>query len=115
MVAAGMNMARLSLSHGPVEETLLRIERVRTAAAEEGATSGILADLPGPKVRSTPFLERGVYLTEGDPIDLVAAADALHSDWTRIGIDHPEALDELQPGDRVALGDGGIEIGVEEV
>ena len=114
MIASGMNMARLSLSHGPLEETLGRIDRVRAAADEEGAIVGILADLPGPKVRATRFRDQGVYLKEGDPIELVAAGDALESDWIRIGIDHPEALGELQAGDKVALGDGGIEIGVEE-
>lgn len=53
MVAAGMNMARLSLAHGPVEETLERIQRVRKAADEEGEIVGVLADLPGPKIRPT--------------------------------------------------------------
>ena len=48
MVAAGMNMARLSLAHGPVEETLERIQRVRRAADDEGEVVGVLADLPGP-------------------------------------------------------------------
>src|SRR5437588_8922756 len=70
MIEAGMNMARLSLAHGPVEETLERVRRVRRAAAEAGKTVGILADLPGPKVRTTPFLERGVYLNEGDDTEL---------------------------------------------
>ena len=48
MVAAGMNMARLSLAHGPVQETLDRIKRVRMAADQERETVGSLADLPGP-------------------------------------------------------------------
>ncbi len=61
MVAAGMNMARLWLAHGPVEETLERIQRVRRAADEEGEIVGILADLPGPKVRAAGFPEGGVY------------------------------------------------------
>ena len=58
MVAAGMNMARLWLA---VEETLERIQRVRRAADEEGEIVGILADLPGPKVRAAGFPEGGVY------------------------------------------------------
>ena len=73
MVAAGMNMARLSLAHGPVEETLERIQRVRRAADEEGEIVGVLADLPGPKIRAADFPEGGVYLTEGDETDLVPA------------------------------------------
>jgi hypothetical protein len=61
MVAAGMNMTRLSLAHGPVEETLERIQRVRRAADEEGEIVGILANLPDPKVRAAGSPEGGVY------------------------------------------------------
>jgi pyruvate kinase len=41
-------MARLSLAHGPLEETLERIERIRKVSDEAGRNVGILADLPGP-------------------------------------------------------------------
>jgi pyruvate kinase len=115
MVAAGMNMARLSLAHGPVEETLRRIEAVRRAAAEEQETVGILADLPGPKVRAALFPPDGVYLNEGDEAELVPGTDGEGSDWRRIALDHPDLLDQLRPGDRVALGDGGIELAVKAV
>ena len=119
MIDAGMNMARLSLAHGPVGETLERVRRVRRAAAEAGKTVGILADLPGPKVRTTPFLERGVYLNEGDDTELAPLAGsrpaAEISDWRRIVVDHPDLLAHLRLGDKVALGDGGIELRVTAV
>src|SRR5919205_4577462 len=96
MIEAGMNMARLSLAHGPVEETLERVRRVRRAADEAGTTVGILADLPGPKVRTAPFLERGVYLNEGDDTELVPGdgAGGRESDWRRIIVDLPGLLDQ---------------------
>jgi pyruvate kinase len=115
MIAAGMNMARLSLAHGPVDETLKRIELVRRAAREEGATVGILADLPGPKIRSGKFPERGVYLKEGDEAELVPGDASSTSDWQRITVDYPDLLTSLHPGDRVSLGDGGIALIVERV
>ena len=113
MVAAGMNMARLSLAHGPVEETLERIQRVRRAADDEGEIVGILADLPGPKIRAADFPEGGVYLTEGDETALVPVDGQSQSDWRRIVVDHPDLVAQLRPGDRVALGDGGIELVIE--
>jgi pyruvate kinase len=113
MVAAGMNMARLSLAHGPVEETLERIQRVRRAADEEGEIVGILADLPGPKVRAASFPPGGVYLTEGDVTELVPADGQATSDWRRIAVDDPDLIAQIREGDRVALGDGGIELVVE--
>jgi pyruvate kinase len=115
-MAAGMNMARLSLAHGPVEETLGRIARIRQAAETAGATVGILADLPGPKVRAASFRESGVYLNEGETTELVAAGPgATGSDWRRIAVDMADLLDQLRPGDTVALGDGGIRLAVETV
>ncbi len=116
MVAAGMNMVRLSLAHGPVEETLERIDRVRRAADEEGEIVGILADLPGPKIRAAPFPEGGVYLTEGAETELAPSrSQDDRSDWRRIAVDHPDLIAEIRPGDRVALGDGGIDLTVETV
>jgi len=115
MIAAGMNMARLSLAHGPVEETLERIRRVRRAADDEGETVGILADLPGPKVRAANFPDEGVYLKEGETTELVPAVAGASSDWRRIAIDRADALTTLRSGDSVALGDGGIVLTVEAI
>ncbi|HVL33483.1 MAG TPA: pyruvate kinase [Actinomycetota bacterium] len=116
LVAAGMDMARLSLAHGPLEETLERIDRVRRAAEDEGRIVGVLADLPGPKVRAARFPDEGVYLNEGDTTELVGGDDDdATSDWQRIAIDRVEAVEQLRAGDRVALGDGGIVLTVERV
>ncbi|MGH9224921.1 MAG: pyruvate kinase [Acidimicrobiales bacterium] len=117
MIAAGMSMARLSLAHGPPQETLDRIKRVRDAAADAKETVGILADLPGPKVRAARFPDNGVYLNENDTVELVAAEPGLSatSDWRRIAVDLPDVAHHIRPGDTVALGDGGIRLTVESV
>jgi pyruvate kinase len=113
MIDAGMNMARLSLAHGPVDETLERVRRVRKAAAEANRTVGVLVDLPGPKIRTAEF-EREMYLNEDDHVELVTAGPGATSDWQRISVDHPELVAHLQAGDRVSLGDGGVTLQVEE-
>ena len=113
MVAAGMDMARLSLAHGPVAETVERIGRVRQAADDVGRTVGVLVDLPGPKVRAASFPDDGALLAEGDTTELVPAVDgqSMSVAW-RIAVDDPDLLDHVQAGDRVALGDGGIQLSV---
>ena len=113
MIDAGMNMARLSLAHGPVEETLERVRRVRTAAAEAKRTVGVLIDLPGPKIRTAEF-EREMYLNEDDRVEIVAAGKGATSDWQRIAVDHPDLVFHLEAGDRVSLGDGGVTLTIEE-
>ncbi len=114
MIDAGMNMARLSLAHGPVDETLVRIRMVRAVAEEAGHTIGVLVDLPGPKIRAATF-DQEVYLVEGDRVELVQAHEGSTSDWRRIAIDYPDVVAHLRAGDSLPLGDGGTALTVEEV
>ena len=55
LFAAGLNMARVTLAHGTIESQLAVIARIRHEADAVDAPVGILADLPGPKVRTTAF------------------------------------------------------------
>jgi pyruvate kinase len=64
----------------------------------------VLVDLPGPKVRVAPFPQAGVFLREGDTVDLTVGTEA--SSFDRIEVDYPTLLDDLDEGDAVALGDG---------
>jgi len=115
MVAAGMNMARLSLSHDGLDVTLARIARVREAAEAEGRVVGVLADLPGPKIRAAEFPEGGVHLVERTTVELAPAQPGDASDERHIAVEHATLLDELQPGDRVVLGDGAIALRVTDL
>ena len=115
MAEAGMDMARLSLAHGRLEETLDRLARVRAVAEAQRRHIGVLADLPGPKVRAAEFPEGGVLLAEGAAVDLVPADGPDTSGLARIAVDHPSLLGDLQAGDRVVLGDGAISLVVEDV
>ena len=115
MVLAGMDMVRLSLAHGKLEETLERVTTVRQVADALGVHVGVLADLPGPKVRAADFPEGGVMLVEGSIIDLVPAMPGDRSSAEQITVDHPTLLQELRDGDSVVLGDGGIQLLVVDV
>jgi len=115
LIDAGMDMARLSLAHGPVDATIERMARVRAAAQESGRIIGVLADLPGPKVRAASFVDGGVYLEVGNTVSLVPAEPGDRSDGSCIAVDHPTLLSELVVGDRVALGDGGVLLLIEAV
>lgn len=113
LIAAGMDAARVSLAHGPVEESLERIARVRAAAAAAGRFVGVLADLPGPKIRAAEFPDGGVHLAEDDVVELVSPGGTAASTAARMVVDHEGVVPELLPGDAVALGDGAIQMLIE--
>ena len=110
MIDAGMDAARVSLAHSSLDETLELIDRIAMVAQDKGRHIGILADLPGPKVRAASFGEEAVPIIVGTTIRLEAATADDESTATRIAIDHPDAASALEPGDRVVLGDGAIEL-----
>jgi pyruvate kinase len=113
VLAAGVDVVRLNLSHGPVEEHLARLTAVRAAAVRAGRVVGVLADLPGPKVRAGRFPEAGAVLLEGHPVALVPGDG--DSTAQRITVDYPTLLDDVAPGDRVVLGDGALSLRVDRV
>jgi pyruvate kinase len=111
LIEVGTDVVRLNLSHGPVDDHLRRLETVRAASEEVGRPVGVLADLPGPKIRSGNFPGDGLHLNAGDEVWLVAGEqDCSPEVFT---VDYPEFADDAQPGDRIILGDGAITLEVE--
>jgi pyruvate kinase len=114
LLGAGVDVVRLNLSHGDVEEHLLRLRAVREAAEQVPQAVAVLADLPGPKVRSGQFPAGGVRLEVGQSVELIAAADSISS-ATRITVEYDTLCSDLRAGDHVVLGDGAISMRVDEV
>lgn len=114
LLEAGVDVARVGLAHGPIEASIDRVTRVRDAAKLVGRPVGILVDLPGPKVRSAPFGDEGVRLEAGSVVRLTEAAEGDRSSAKVVAVVLPGAIDALAAGDRVALGDGGVALVVEE-
>lgn len=106
MMEAGMDVARLGLAHGTLEEHLARYRRIRDAAKHFGHPIGILVDLPGPKVRTGLLPEAGVLLAEEALIKLVPGNETSHSELLHIEYDN--LLSDVQVGDRLTFGDGAI-------
>ncbi|MBS1848951.1 MAG: pyruvate kinase [Actinobacteria bacterium] len=113
MIEAGMDTARVSLSHSSLDDALELIGRIAHLASESGRHIGILADLPGPKIRAATFADGETRLDDGAIVELVSATAADESSTAqRIIIDFPNAAEVLRAGDRVVLGDGAIELTV---
>lgn len=110
LLAAGVDVVRLNLSHGAPDEHLERLARVRQVAAALGRPVAVLADLPGPKIRAGQFPEGGVSLAAGAYVHL-RAGDG-RSDAGTIWVDYDTLIDDLDVGDHVVLGDGAISLRV---
>ncbi len=115
MLHAGVDLVRLNLSHSRIEDHVRRLADVRAAAERTGRVVAVLADLPGPKVRSGPFPDAGGELRPGALLRLVAGGHDDPSTAERITVDYPTLCTDLAAGDRVVLGDGAVTLTVVSV
>ena len=112
---AGVNVVRLNFSHGDPSGQARRAAEVRAAAQRVGSEIGILADLPGPKIRIERFAEGKVSLKAGDRFDLVASTDAPPGDARQIGVSYLGLPGDVAAGDVLLLDDGLMQLQVVEV
>ena len=111
MIEAGMDVARVNLSHGTVDDGLEIFHRIRAVSESLGRTVGIMADLPGPKVRIGKLPE-AVLIEPGSQILL--SPDEGPSGRYRFTVDYAGLLTDVRVGDRLAIGDGSIILQVVE-
>lgn len=112
MIEAGADAFRLNLSHGTIEEALAIHGRIRALAKELGRPVGTLVDLPGPKIRAATFGRDGIELPDGHRLRLEPGNDGSTAEV--IQVDYPDLLDGIRVGDRIAFGDGAIDLEVLE-
>ncbi|MFP7722238.1 pyruvate kinase [Lysobacter sp. A3-1-A15] len=115
LLAAGVDVVRLNFSHGDPASQVARADAVREAARRVGREVGILADLPGPKIRIETFADGKVELKSGDRFDLVASEDAPPGDATQVGVSYLGLPGDVAPGDLLLLDDGLLQLQVESV
>ena len=115
LLRAGVDVVRLNFSHGDPQAQVARAQAVRAAADAIGVEVGILADLPGPKLRIEQFAEGKVQLRAGDRFDLVASNDAPPGDERQVGISYLGLPQDVLPGDTLLLDDGMMQLSVERV
>jgi pyruvate kinase len=112
MIESGLDMARLNCSHGHVDDHAARVKLVREISADRGRNVAVLADLPGPKIRTTTMGD-GIHFNDGDIIELRSGNEP--SVPGHIYSDYPTLSTDLKAGDSVTLGDGGVDLRVERV
>jgi pyruvate kinase len=110
MLQAGMNVARLNFSHGSFDWHKATIGNLRRAAEATGKRLAIMADLPGPKIRIGEVADEPVVLQTGQPFTLTT--DEVAGDETRVSVNLPRLPESVDPGDRLFINDGNVQLEV---
>ncbi|HEY5836895.1 pyruvate kinase [Streptomyces sp.] len=113
LVEAGMDVARLNLSHGTYAEHEDRYARVRKASDETGRSVGILVDLQGPKIRLGRFAEGPVLLERGD--EFTITVDDIEGDQQICGTTYKGLAADVARGERILVDDGRVTLEVTDV
>jgi pyruvate kinase len=115
IIAEGVNVVRLNLSHGQPDDHRARANAVRAASVAAGREVGILADLQGPKIRIETFASGPVELVDGASFVLDCRPDAPPGDVGRVGVSYYGLPHDVHAGDVLLLDDGLIALSVQEV
>lgn len=113
LLLAGVDVVRLNLSHGTLDEHRRRLHDVRAASLRTGRVVAVLADLPGPKVRAGQLPDGGVQFVPGAQVRLRPGDGP--SSVSDLTVEYDTLLDDIAVGDRAVVGDGAISLAVEEV
>jgi pyruvate kinase len=113
LVRAGMNVARLNMSHGSYPDHLNRLQQVRAAAAAVGRPVGTFADLQGPKIRLATFAEGPQHLVRGERFTITTRD--VPGDQQLCGTTLATLTHDVRPGDQILLDDGKVELRAVEV
>ncbi len=111
MIKGGMNVARLNFSHGNHREHKKKIQVIRSVSDELSHPVAILQDLAGPKIRVGILPEPGVRLEAGQTFTVTS--QDVEGTRDRVSVSYLSLPDEVEPGDRILLSDGSIELVVQ--
>ncbi|WP_088281404.1 pyruvate kinase [Kineosporia sp. A_224] len=112
-VRAGMDVARLNLSHGSYEEHQKRYDEVRAASDETHRAVGVLVDLQGPKIRLGRFADGPHDLPEGHVLTITT--EDVPGDRDLVGTTYKGLPGDVSAGDIILVDDGKVALRVTSV
>ena len=113
LIDAGMNMARLNLSHGGHDEHQKRLDLVRAAAKKANKAVAILVDLQGPKIRLGRFSSGPHELLRGDTFTITT--DDIAGTKEKVGTTYKGLPGDCKAGDTIMIDDGKVSVQVVQV
>src|SRR6266511_3386686 len=112
LLNAGVNGYRVNMSHGTREEKAADIRTARFLAQKLNRPLAVLVDLSGPKIR-TRQLQAGASVPLKEGATFVLTTTEILGDANKVATNYFDLPNVLQPGNRILLDDGAIELAVE--
>ena len=113
LIRAGLNVARLNLSHGDFARHAEVIRRIRQVAKEARRRVAIMADLPGPKMRLGRIDPESIQLAPGNRF--ILTNEDVVGNAQRISMTFEALPRVVRPGNRLFLNDGLVQLVVDRV
>jgi pyruvate kinase len=110
LISAGMDVARLNMSHGHQADHLEAYRRVRAGSDATGHGVGVLADLQGPKIRLGEFPGGPVRLGAGD--EFIITTEDVPGNAREASTTYAGLVDDVRAGDRILIDDGNVQLDV---
>jgi pyruvate kinase len=114
LVRAGMNMARINLSHGKIEEHARDINTIRQVSKELGIPVPILLDLQGPKIRVGDLENGSVILKKGKEFTITTRNIGKGRD-NIVSTVYKNLHKDVKKGDSILLDDGIMKLKVKKI
>jgi pyruvate kinase len=112
LAQAGMNIARLNMSHGDHASHLQVIRNLKSLSKKLSHPVSILMDLQGPEIR-TGELSKSLDLEAGDVFYFTVLAD--DAEERSVHVNYTDLVKDLRVGERVTVDNGLINLEVLEV
>ena len=113
LVAAGLDVARLNMSHGTHADHLTAYQAARAASDEAGRSVGVLVDLQGPKIRLGTFASGPVVLAAGGEFTLTG--EDVPGNSAEAATTYPGLAGDVRTGDQILVDDGRVVLEVTSV
>ncbi|RNI18142.1 pyruvate kinase [Flexivirga caeni] len=113
LVDAGMDVARLNLSHGAYEDHEKIYRAIREASNQSGRAVCVMCDLQGPKIRTGRFADGPIELAKGD--EFTITVDDVLGDQSRVSTTYKGLPGDVRAGDLLLIDDGKVCLRAQEV
>jgi pyruvate kinase len=113
LIAAGVDVFRLNMSHGEADQIRQLADYIRRASKLEKKTVAILMDLCGPKIRTGRFKEGAIELKAGEQV--IITTRKVEGDEGLIPCQYRSLHKDVTVGERILLDDGHMELKVRSI